>query len=753
MLLLLGTAGGALPAGAQTARVNGFVTDRTNGKAIELVNVVLDGGGDNLLGAITNLDGLYQITRIPPGQYVLRASFVGYHTHTDTLALEAGEVLTLNIALAPDETSLEEVVVQGERVEGAARVTAGQQTVRPAEISLIPSPDISADLAAYLSTLPITVSTGDRGGQLFIRGGEPSQNLVLLDGILIYQPFHIFGYYSAFPADILSRSDVYAGGFGSRFGERISSVIDVRSREGNKQQLSAAVSVSPFISAARLEGPIVPGHVSLLASGRRSMIEQWAEPLVDRNMPFAFDDAFVKLHADAGKRHRLSVTALQTNDRGTIREDTDDLSEEQIDWRNRAVGFRWLMLPRVLSVSAEIRVSLSQLESTFGPPGPAQRTTSIQNGQLAFDATFVGEKIDTDAGFALRIISGENALGGFFQNIENRGFGINHFAFYAEPEITIGDFRFRPGARLEFYSIRVDPYFEPRLRLVWARGPHQISTAAGIYHQEIVGIVDQRDAANVFTAWINVPKRNPGETDILAQNIPRAIHGILGYRVTPSPRLELSIEGYYKHLDNLFVPEWSSYPRLTSRLQPAVGRAFGFDTRIEIRRDPFYGYINYGLSSTLYESKQESITLWYGTEKPRYRPPHDRRHQVNALLNVNLFDFDVSARWEFGSGLPFSRPIGFDGFVFVDDVNLGFDTPRTRRVIYERPFNAVLPTYHRLDFSVERTFTLSHASITLLGSLINAYDRRNIFYVDLFTLQRTDQLPFVPSIGMRVAFN
>ncbi|MEM9665325.1 MAG: TonB-dependent receptor, partial [Bacteroidota bacterium] len=144
--------------------------------------------------------------------------------------------------------------------------------------------------------------------------------------------------------------------------------------------------------------------------------------------------------------------------------------------------------------------------------------------------------------------------------------------------------------------------------------------------------------------------------------------------------------------------------------------------------------------------------LWYGTETLRFRPPHDRRHQINAIFATTWRKVDISTRWEFGSGLPFSQVVGFDGFVLVDDPINGFEVETDRRVIYERPFNGELPAYHRLDLSAARTFATRIADLTIQGSLINAYDRNNLFYLDVFTLRRVDQLPFVPSLGLKVDF-
>lgn len=125
---------------------------------------------------------------------------------------------------------------------------------------------------------------------------------------------------------------------------------------------------------------------------------------------------------------------------------------------------------------------------------------------------------------------------------------------------------------------------------------------------------------------------------------------------------------------------------------------------------------------------------------------------MSALLSTSWRGFDVSLRWQFGSGLPYTRPLAFDGFAIVDEVKTAFQLEHSRRVIYERPFDSLLPTFHRLDASIERTWRVRAAALTLQASAINLYNRRNLFYVDVFTLERQDQLPFVPSLGLRISF-
>lgn len=753
---------------AQTATVSGFVTDRADGQALEGATVALyrfaEGfGGAPAYGTATNADGLHLISRIQPGRYLLQISFVGYRPHRDTLDLAADAVQTVTIALEPEPEALDEVRVESERTSGVARITAGHQRIRPEDIELIPAPDLSADLATYLTTLPGVVTTGDRGGQFFIRGGEPSQNLALLDGMIVYQPFHVLGFYSAFPADVIDRVDLYAGGFGAKYAGRLSSVIDVVARPGNNRRFAGMASASPFTGAFRLEGPIVPGDASFLVAARESFIDQTGQRFYGEDLPFRFGDAFAKIQATPSPRHRFSAAILRTHDEGALVSEVGDDEAQELRWTNSGASLRWLLLPRSLPVAAELTISSARHKMEQGRPEEPVRTTRIRNTRIALNATFsegsfFGGRSTTAAGWDVVFAHARNDLGGLFQNVEDAGIGAPSFGLYVEPEFGVGrGLRVLPGLRMQWYNVRHLPYLEPRLRATWVRGIHHVSGALGLYQQQVIGLSDRRDAASVFTAWTGIP-RHPNEVEerlrneILRGRIGRSVHLLLGYRAAPRPWIEYAVEGFYKHTTNLFVGEWTALPRLTTRLQPATGRSIGFEARVELRPGPVYAYVTYGLSNTVYAADGEAIALWYGTEQLRYRPPHDRRHQVSALLSVSVLRFDVSLRWQFGSGLPYTRPLAFDGFALVDDIRTAYDLEHSRRVIYERPFDSLLPTYHRLDVSIERTWHLSRAALTLQASALNVYDRRNIFYVDVFTLQRKDQLPFVPTLGLKVAF-
>ena len=738
---------------AQSASIRGFVTEEETGQSLELVNIVLEGVEGESSGTVTSADGFFQFRRLASGTYTLRASFIGYKVHLDTLQLSAGEVLTYTIALETDAGELDELVVEAVSEASAAAPIAGLQTIRPAEIERVPTPDVSGDLASYLTTLPGVISTGDQGGQLFIRGGEPSQNMVMLDGILIYQPFHILGFYSAFPSDIVNKADVYAGGFGGKYGGRLSSVIDIRSREGNAYAYTGAGAVSPFLGSIQLEGPIIPGRMSFVASYRQSLLDQLAEQYVDDSLPFEFNDLFAKLDFDVTRASKFSLTYLSTSDEGTLAERDVLEADDLIRWENQAIGGRFLFLPPNFGGAVELRISYSELNNELGPSSTPLRRSLIKNTHVILEANFPGERVSASAGMDLRPITIETVLNGLYQNLNLRSARLINWGNYLEMDMKIGEHtRLQPGLRAQFYKVRFTPFLEPRLRVIWEKGRHRISAGTGVYHQEVLGLTDRRDAANVFTAWSSIQSEDAPGDDVTKGRIQRAVHALLGYNVRLSDELQFSVESYYKDLQNLFISEWTAFPRFTTILQPATGESAGFDARLDLQLDRFYMHVNYAYSATMYAAEQASLQVWYGEETLDFRPPHDRRHQANLLVGGEVGGFDLSARWTFGSGFPFSRAIGFDGFAVIDDIVDVGQIPTSRRVIYERPFSGELPHYHRLDLSVERVFSPGGIDITVQGSLLNAYNRENIFYLDVFTLQRVDQLPVIPSLGLKVSF-
>ncbi|MDA0378338.1 MAG: hypothetical protein O2899_02510, partial [Bacteroidetes bacterium] len=500
-----------------------------------------------------------------------------------------------------------------------------------------------------------------------------------------------------------------------------------------------------FVSGFSLEGPIAVDLVSFLVSYRQSVIEEGASRLVDDELPFEFDDFFAKTHAFINANTQLSLSLLRTNDRGSVFEGNDLEDAEFVEWENRAASARYLVFPRAFPIMAEFIVSGSRLKSAQTGLTEEVRFSKLSSANTTVNVTHYHRNSEVRWGLFARTLELVSSLDGLYQGFFYRKEYATEVGAYLEPEFMLPwGWRVRAGLRIHSFPSQDTGFLEPRLRAIKVRERDEFTLAAGMFHQEIVGLTDRRDAAGIFTAWT---------TSTFDQGVPEAIHAIVGYRRAVTQRLEVSVEGYGKKLNNLFIPEWTAYPRFTTRIQPAEGRVLGADFRVEYKNKPFSGFVTYGLSNVRYTAKQESLELWYGDKDLDFRPAHDRRHQVNVVASLDLKPFDLDVRWQFGSGLPYSRALGFDGFMIVDGDLDVFRESGNRRVIYEEPYNGILPTYHRLDITAQRDFSLPGSAIlTTHAGVINIYDRQNLFYLDVFTLRRVDQLPFIPTVGLKLAF-
>ena len=747
--LLVLLAFGTPAARAQSASLRGFVRDAGSGEALEGAAVVVRARDGRLGGAATDRDGYYFASRLAPGRYAVTVTYVGYTTARDSVELAPGEILTRSFELRTADVEGGEVTVEAERPGAADLGLAGLDVVRPADIERIPTPGVSPDLVAYLQAQPGVVSTGDRGGQLFVRGGTPTQNLVLVDGIPVYQPFHVLGFYSAFPAEIVSSADVYAGGFGAKYGGRISSVLDVQTRTGNNRRFEGNLAAGPFVVAAQAEGPLVPGKASFLLSDRESVIERVAPGLLGRELPYRFWDRFGKLAVNLSERTTVTATGLFTSDRGNLsdlapgRDDADGGSE--VVWKNQAYGARLLHLPAGVPFIAEVLGTFTRVENAFGPRAAPERESSLESFNVGGNVTYLWLDNEVEAGLAVRNVELRYDLGTRFAGIQSKTEYLTEGTAYLDAALPFGrSFALRPGVRGSAFRGKLT--VEPRLRAFYrpggAKARHQLTGAWGIYRQDLEGIADRRDAGDVFTAWVA-----SGTGDA----VPQAVHAIVGYGYRPAVGFRFEAEAYRKWLSNLLVPEFSSVPRFETRLQPATGDVVGADVKVEAIRGPLYGALSYGYSRVVYRAAGRGIPYWYGSDALEYSPPHDRRHQVTAVGQAEAFGFDLKVQWQLGTGLPFTRSAGFDAFVLLDTLVDLTQAPGAPRVLYGRPYDARLPVYHRLDVSIDRRFPVGRrARLTLQAGLTNAYDRRNLFYLDLFTLRRVDQLPLIPSLGLKI---
>ena len=763
LLFLTILSSGIVDAGAQQARLRGFVTDSTDNKPLQGVNIVLRSDGALVAGTVTDGDGHFLFSNAPTGSYELLVSFIGYESVSRSVNITRGSFQTIRLALSTASTEFGELIVEAER-SGGAIVTAGLQTIVGADIDRIPIPGVSGDLVSVLQATPSVVSSGDRGGQLFIRGGEPTQNLVLIDGIQLYQPFHILGFYSSFPSDIVNTASVFAGGFGAEHGGRISSVIDIQSRNGNKGRYAGSLSFSPFLSTLHVEGPLIRDYVSVIASVRESVVNNIVPDLYGQKLPYEFGDQFVKLHVQPSSSLSFSGTLIHSYDQGdiagtrlTIRGDIDNtapVDTSLIAWDNFGVGGSMSFLPSSVPVRSDLTVSYSTYETEIGSTGEPERIASIKGLSVDQRFTTFSRYGKLTAGIFYRETDLSYLLNGSFQEFadedttsvsEAGGFGTLEIRLPSDASVTL-------GARFQSYPNQDKLTFEPRARIEIPFGirntRHSFSVAGGLYHQGIVGLSDERDAGNVFTVWTGLEE---------GSSIPRATHIIAGWQGSARPEehtyVKASIEAYYKDLDNLSVPVWDAFPQFTTALQSATGSVQGMDGRVEVTHDRFYGYLGVGRAKTEYQALDGQVFgTFYGIDQDTYSPPHDRRNQVNAIFRADVKELTLTAQWQYGSGLPYTQAVGFDDWLLLQGgVDLLSDPGQTR-VLYEEPYSSRLPDYHRLDLWLEKRFETSRFSGMLRAGVVNAYNRANLFYFDLFTLNRIEQLPAIPSLGAKIEF-
>ncbi|MGZ4090134.1 MAG: carboxypeptidase-like regulatory domain-containing protein, partial [Bacteroidia bacterium] len=264
-----------------TGTVKGFLYDKANGEPVPFSNVYFKG---TTIGGNTDLNGFFNITRIPPGQYTLLITSLDFDTIREVVSVKAGEILTKKYFANKGGIKLEEVEVSTNSTEKVENTTVAVQKIDPILITKLPSVG-EPDIAQYLQVLPGVVFTGDQGGQLYIRGGLPVQNKVLLDGLIVYNPFHSIGLFSVFDNDIMKHADVYSAGFGAEYGGRTSSIMDITTRDGNKKRISGKIGFSTFGGKATLEGPLLKfkddgnTSASFLISAKHSYLPQTSKIL------------------------------------------------------------------------------------------------------------------------------------------------------------------------------------------------------------------------------------------------------------------------------------------------------------------------------------------------------------------------------------------------------------------------------------------------------------------------------------------
>ena len=738
----------------QKATLRGYMFDADNGQPIIYGNISISGIN---LYTTTDANGFYNFSDIPAGSYIIIGSYIGYDTVKSELNVTKNEIILRNLYIKESVVALGEVNISANKERSKTEVLVSKIVVTPKQIKALPSVGGDADIAQYLQVLPGIVSTGDQGGQIFIRGGSPVQNKILLDGLNIYNPFHSLGFFSVFETELIRNVDVFTGGFNAEYGGRISAIVDIKTREGNKSRLSGYSSISPFMGKLLLEAPLSKfeqgkGSTSIVVTGKKSLIDQTSKALYkyalkkgEDALPFSFSDFYSKLSIVSGGGSKLNLFGFNFKD------DYSNPLVADIGWTNTGVGADFTMVPNRSDIIIKGTIGYSNYDLGI-KNSDDKRNSSIREFGATVDFTIFRKKSEVKYGFDLRAVKTDfnfiNPYRIFLSQIQN----TTEFSTYLKYRQVIGNLIIEPSARLMYYASqsRISP--EPRLGIKYnLTNDIRLKAAGGFYSQNVMSTSNERDVVNLFYGFLTSPESRVAgfNGDYLENKLQLAKHLVGGIEIDLLDELQLNVEAYHKDFNQLIVVNRNKTTVEAPDYTKETGKAYGLDFSAKLEEVKYYLYLSYSYGFVnRFDGQQTYPTVF------------DRRHNLNMMATYNFDrkgDFQISARWNLGSGFPFTKTQGFyNQLTFVNGPETDYltENPAQVGIIYSQIRNGGrLPYYHRLDVSATRKFHFSkHSFLELTASVTNAYDRQNIFYFDRLTYSRVNQLPIIPAVAVKFAF-
>ncbi|MFA6457220.1 MAG: TonB-dependent receptor, partial [Bacteroidota bacterium] len=352
---------------SQEGDIHGVLSDSTNGERISFVTVMISGTNR---GTSTNTNGFYLLAGLAPGRYDLVFSSLSFKKKVVPVQVTAGVSLTLNVRLQPEDVELTEVVINAERSGKMNDVSASIHVMNPEELRRIPVA-VQGDLLRAVQVLPGIVTTSDVSAKYYVRGGSGDQNLILLDGMKVYNPFHAFGVFSVFDPDLINSTEIFTGAFPAEYGNRLSSVINVTTRSGNALRLSGTAEANSMFSKLQIEGPLTQ-NIRAMGHYRRSMFKDAFNTFLKTDVPFSFYDGFVKLTVENENSVRYAAEYFFTGD--------DVIGKTESD-----ATYKWRSESYTLSVSSLATERLFFHAMMYSSRFVTQR--DISNTALLSDAT------------------------------------------------------------------------------------------------------------------------------------------------------------------------------------------------------------------------------------------------------------------------------------------------------------------------------------------------------------------------------
>ncbi|MDR2969872.1 MAG: TonB-dependent receptor [Tannerellaceae bacterium] len=761
----------------QSFTVSGRITDATTGEV--LIGATVAERRQNR-GTSANTYGFYSLT-LPKGEVLLNWSYLGYDAAE--AAFEHMRDTVINIALDPFVSELAEVVVSaGDNNIKSAR--PGQIFVPVSTIRNKPALMGENDLMKSLQYIPGVQSSTEGKADLSVRGGTPDQNLILLDGNPIYNANHLFGFMSVFNTDALKNVTLYKSGFPARFGGRLSSVIDANTKDGNKERFGGSATLGLLAAKFNIEGPILKDRTSFTLSGRRSWADTFMSSLQKSESTVTtvyFYDINAKLHHKISDRTSLYLTAYNGHDKlknteqnitvypGQVAEH-NSTSEQSWRWGNTIVAAR---LNSSLSGNLFMNANLSyngyryntSIENSYTAPNDEGKQEQVSNrigydsGISDYTGTLEFEYIPAPAHYVrsgvqyvyhnfrpeVQSLSGSGAV-----NINNGKVPAGELSAYVEDEWeVVRQLKVNGGVRFSMFSVRGKTYagVDPRLSARYMFSD-RVSVKAGYTQmQQYIHLLSNNSLLFQTDLWV------PATDRIAPMN---STQYSLGLYVAFPKLFDLSIDGYYKDMNNLIeYTDGASFAGSSSgwedKVEAGIGRSYGVEIALERHVGATTGTLSYAWS----KSERRFAEINYGEWFPA---KFDRRHSVNATVTHKPNKkIDLTASWTFASGDMMSLPL-----MSIDIANI--TTGRGYGDLYQLDHrnNYRMPAHHRLDVGMN-FYPRKERNPQRYGvwnfSIYNVYNRMNAFklYVQgeadgTVKLKKMVMFPILPSVSYTYNF-
>lgn len=723
--------------------------------------------GNPLRSITSNKFGFYSLSALPEGKYYIFSGALGYETFKKELQLSGEKPnIRLDIKLLKTEILLSEVKVFAEKYEDFAN-TSGTVELDPELIQTLPSFGGETDIFRALQLLPGVSNANELSAGIYVRGSSADQTLTLIDGVQVYNPSHLGGFASTFNSDAIQNIKLIKGAFPAQYGGRLSSVLDVTTREGSSEKFIGTANLSNISSRFTIEGPLSDKSTYIL-SARVMYLDKLLSliPQAERFPRYGFYDANGKIHYKLSETDRLFITGFFSSDQLTEPPASKDIGFD-IGWKNSTLNLTWTKIyTSQIFTSTSLVYTYYDFKTAMKDKNPQKKdaldffTSSLVNDfqlktdiqiflneanllQLGAEATYHNFEVLT-SDFYTSELKYAIDLGRKYKAIE--------VALFAQDEITwFQDLKTNLGVRFYYFNEGKLYGWEPRASLTWYMFDRLIFRAAFAMANQPIHLMARNDVYLPTDVWFpSTPVVKPA----------KSMQGAIGFEGTSADKTFLfTVEAYYKDLANLYEYREDANFAYTSKYEDQLtvgrGEAYGVEMFFNKRIGTVTGWFGYTLSWTkrYFDDLNRSVPFY---------PQFDRRHDVSIVLSWQASEaLSFAATWNYSTGKAFPLPVMQYSFLTMSNPN-----DNTQEVFYEYSARDAfrLPAFHKLDLSVNWVFDWGDNKAELSLNIYNVYNRYNVFskYVgyktDEVTGIRTPVLkqftlyPFLPSIGLKVHF-